>query len=511
MPITSINGEPFELVDKEDYVARQGVWISYADGAVNSNARYSSASVSNNVRIEIPDGCTGIFFPEVVIPSGSTAGWATYSSNSGSSTGAYVRGGQTDVIDVASGDIYFAVSTYEVTDSIPVYFAFGDSGIAVFDVLKSLGSHSERISYIESVISNNSFETIYREEFETTAGIYVNSNGGATGSNANYCAVSGSSDSVYKIAIPSGCTKIVLDNISFNTAGTAGWATYSGVSMPFASTFIRGGQTSEVTNITQEEKYIAVSSFKVNGVLPEYIGFTFVFGESGEYVEDIAKRVSALEGSDFGKSIAFVGDSVTYGYDDDNRGQQLPNPWVAQVAEILGATVANQGVSSASLMEGQTAGGGQTPRAWCVDYTDLSNGYDIVGVMIGINDCYRGYTLGEFSDTTIDTFYGALHVFWKGMIAKYPPENNKRLFMIIYPHYEVMSTWDSYVNAMIEVCNRYSIPILDLRSSMGVSCYADSEYKYWRHSTGGHSPHLTQLGADVVAPVVAAYVKRMFA
>lgn len=74
----------------------------------------------------------------------------------------------------------------------------------------------------------------------------------------------------------------------------------------------------------------------------------------------------------------------------------------------------------------------------------LDEDIDILGIMIGINDAYRHYPLGNFSDRTSDIFYGFLHIMWQRILKRYPPEKGKKVFFIMYPQYDVLPYWYKY-------------------------------------------------------------------
>lgn len=455
--------------------ATLSAYVNYTTGSIGSaNNHYSATN-----RLQIPAGCTKIIFPNIGVASSGVGGWAVYRSNTGTETGDYIRGGQTTYIDVQSGDNFYAVTNWSA--------GVADTNIDVVYVYGTIGESIEDINY--------KADGNYTQTIDLRNGSYWNSTTGVSGANVNYSATAN------RVKIPKYCKRIVFPSVKYAFQGTGGWAVYRANTGTEAGDFIRGGQTSYI-DVQENEKYFVLTTQDKTATTIDVI---FVIGSMGEAVFDSARPLSK-------KMICFVGDSVTFGYDDSTRGQ-LVNPYPKQVSEMLDAFVSNEGVSSASLMQGNMSGGSPTPRAWCVDYANLYDGYDIIGTMIGINDAYRNYTLGEFTDRTTDTFYGALHTYWLGMLNKYAPENGKRLFCMLYPQYESSYAAARYINfrqALIEVANYYSIPILDLSHEMGVSCYADSEYKYWANTTEGHSPHLTQLGADVVAPVVASFINSHF-
>lgn len=199
------------------------------------------------------------------------------------------------------------------------------------------------------------------------------------------------------------------------------------------------------------------------------------------------------------KRLAFCGDSITYGLNQDG-GARL-DAFPDQVGRLLGCQTTNYGVSSASV-------GGDAPRVWSKDYTVVSTEEDIVGVMIGINDFYREYSLGNKDGSS--GFYKDLHTMWKGFIRRFPPSAGKRLFCMIYPYYDVKPNWEKWTAAMQEVAEYYSIPILDFSKELGINPHMDVNFEYWREEgrgTGKHNAHPTQITHDMMAKVVAAYIK----
>lgn len=199
------------------------------------------------------------------------------------------------------------------------------------------------------------------------------------------------------------------------------------------------------------------------------------------------------------KRLAFCGDSITYGLNQDG-GARL-DAFPDQVGRLLGCQTTNYGVSSASV-------GGDAPRVWSKDYTVVSAEEDIIGVMIGINDFYRDYSLGNKDGSS--GFYKNLHTMWKGLINRFPPSAGKRLFCMIYPYYDVKPNWEKWTAAMQEVAEYYSIPILYFSKELGINPHMDVNFEYWREEgsgTGKHNAHPTQLTHDMMTKVVAAYIK----
>lgn len=202
--------------------------------------------------------------------------------------------------------------------------------------------------------------------------------------------------------------------------------------------------------------------------------------------------------------VAFVGDSVTFGYDDDNFGKQLKLSWPEEVSELLGCTVINCGVSSGTLLPIDS----WSPISWTNEIEKIPAQADIVGVMIGINDCFRKYPIGKFDDNDSTSFYGGLHLFIKGLQQRFPASKAKKIILVIYPHYDADENFKKYVEAMYSVAGHYSVPICDLSINLGASPYNDPDYFYWRKYPHNdfHSPHPTQPTSHLIALTVANYL-----
>lgn len=98
---------------------------------------------------------------------------------------------------------------------------------------------------------------------------------------------------------------------------------------------------------------------------------------------------------------------------------------------------------------------------------------DIIGIFGGTNDYGHGDApLGEMSDRTEYTFYGALHTLILKLIGRFP---DKKLFFMTPLHRlgednplgdgnkrVPVASLKTYVNAIREVTEYYSVPVLDL-------------------------------------------------
>ena len=176
-----------------------------------------------------------------------------------------------------------------------------------------------------------------------------------------------------------------------------------------------------------------------------------------------------------GKILNALGDSQT---EVNYHKTKTYHDWLK---ELLGlSAVNNYGIS------GSTIGYNAARHPMVTRYQNMSNDADFVIVMGGINDLNNSVAgsansnvpLGTINDTVYDTFYGALKVLCEGLISKYPTKQ-----IIFVTPTEVSNDWyqtgskkrvpegvtvQQYVNAMIEVCEMYSVPVYDAFGKLSV-------------------------------------------
>ena len=106
---------------------------------------------------------------------------------------------------------------------------------------------------------------------------------------------------------------------------------------------------------------------------------------------------------------------------------------------------------------------------------------DICIVFGGVNDFSRNVPLGELGSTDVHEFYGALDYLIRTITPRSPQA--KLVFMTpcktsgkhekdIPASNEANHlglTQGAYVRAMLEVCDRYSVPVIDLYAQSGIS------------------------------------------
>lgn len=166
------------------------------------------------------------------------------------------------------------------------------------------------------------------------------------------------------------------------------------------------------------------------------------------------------------KTIHFIGDSITYGYDGSGNGM-VDKPIPTIVKEILGCKKCNNyGVNGSTITGNETIG--TSPIN--IRYSNMEEKTEYVVVFAGTNDHGQSMPLGSNTDSTNTTFYGALEVLIQGLISKYPTAR----ISFITPIKKINiganttgKTLEEYANAIKEKCNQYSIPVLDFYHESG--------------------------------------------
>ena len=161
------------------------------------------------------------------------------------------------------------------------------------------------------------------------------------------------------------------------------------------------------------------------------------------------------------KTLVALGDSLIYG---NTSGTEYT--WPSLLAQQEGMRVFNYGVNGNTLayVEGHS-------EPMCRRYGEMEDGADYVVVLGGANDRRLNVPMGEPDSMDDTTFMGALNVLAQGLLEKYPKA--RILFMTNYnrkrkPNELGLRDID-YVDAMLLIAGRYSIPCFDNYRMSGLS------------------------------------------
>ncbi len=169
------------------------------------------------------------------------------------------------------------------------------------------------------------------------------------------------------------------------------------------------------------------------------------------------------------KIITVLGDSITEGV-----GTSAPEHIYQNVlGRMVGAArVDNCGISGTRLAI-QT-GPDQYGAPFSERYLTMPDDADLVLVFGGTNDYGHGNApFGEMSDRTADTFCGACHVLFSGLIKKYPTARIVIMTPLQRTGRENRSANSGkplidYVDTIMRIAEEYSLPVLDLYRTAGI-------------------------------------------
>lgn len=179
-----------------------------------------------------------------------------------------------------------------------------------------------------------------------------------------------------------------------------------------------------------------------------------------------------------GKKVAFLGDSITEGV----GASKQENRFTDVFGRLSGATVYNHGIGGTRIAPQRDNRGERWDLDFILRADEIEKDADAIVIFGGTNDFGHGDApMGEYGDTTPDTFYGALRVLFEKLIARCP----RAQFVVMTPLHrtsedEIINErglprrkLKEYVKAIKEVAEYYSLPVLDLWSSAGLQPRVD--------------------------------------
>ena len=168
-----------------------------------------------------------------------------------------------------------------------------------------------------------------------------------------------------------------------------------------------------------------------------------------------------------GKKINFLGDSITEGVGASENARC----YVERFAAETGAICRNYGISGTRIARRRVPYDNPNfDRDYPSRVPEMDPDADVVVVFGGTNDYGHGDApLGEMSDRTVWTYYGALHVLFTSLIEKYPMSSIVVLTPLHREDEEARTpVLKSFVDATRQVAEYYSLPVLDLWANSGI-------------------------------------------
>ncbi|MBQ9786215.1 MAG: hypothetical protein IJW25_01990, partial [Clostridia bacterium] len=190
-----------------------------------------------------------------------------------------------------------------------------------------------------------------------------------------------------------------------------------------------------------------------------------------------------LEVADFaGKRITILGDSITYGV----GATTTATSYASLVATQLGVNLENLGQSGTTFCEGVVESNGSPTNSRLSSVKSYNGTTDYFIVALGTNDwtrCENGnrINLGYLGSDNVNTIYGAVNVYAKTLVEKFEGTNTKIYFSTPIISNKIVGTYDGNAenkvgyslrdlcNAIIETCEMYDIPVLDMNLASGIT------------------------------------------
>ena len=235
-----------------------------------------------------------------------------------------------------------------------------------------------------------------------------------------------------------------------------------------------------------------------------------------EVMQDIVNNIMICEG-EYGiannmkflnKKILFDGDSITYGITSGSN--RATSPYPSLVGKILNCEIENIAIAGARYCKRDDKDIDISTRAENFDYS----GYDYIILAAGTNDWTDAFEIGELTDDSRTTIYGALNY----VIGRIYEDNQNAVIGIMTPiaRFRQGSTYANCLHdvtnsngktllditdAIINYCNYYSIPVCDLSRN--------SPLNQWNQDNDEITTdrlHLQQKGYEIMANKVAGWI-----
>lgn len=229
-----------------------------------------------------------------------------------------------------------------------------------------------------------------------------------------------------------------------------------------------------------------------NEDLPEYttaLSADTVTGKPETTIREEVPQMDVLKG----KRLGIIGDSYV-----KNHREPVEHTWHYKFAKKHGMAYFNYGRNGNSIAYSSPRWG----EAMYLRYKEMSDSLDYVIVVGGHNDGFKLDSIGG-----IDIFKEKLAIMCEGLIAKYP---TAKIFFFTRWNCKDFKGSDAekVVDAMIEVCGNYNIPIFDCARKGGIYASNDHFRKiYFQQSKNNtDTAHLNEKGHERFLKVAESFL-----
>ena len=192
-----------------------------------------------------------------------------------------------------------------------------------------------------------------------------------------------------------------------------------------------------------------------------------------------------------GKRIGLFGDSYVR-----NHREPVENTWHYKFAQKHGMQYFNYGRNGNCVAMPRARFG----EAMYKRYKEMTDSLDYVVVIAGHNDASLLDSIG------IDNYKEKLGILCEGLIEKYPSAKIFSFTCWTCKHFAGSAT-EKVVDATLEVCGRYSIPVFDAARKGNIFAQSDAFRKIFFQNGGvNDTAHLNAKGHDRFLPCAEAFL-----
>lgn len=207
------------------------------------------------------------------------------------------------------------------------------------------------------------------------------------------------------------------------------------------------------------------------------------------------------------KEVLFIGDSITEGVGASCREKCF----VEVFSKLSGAKVYNYGISGTSVARQIDPVVSNFGDSFPERVDKMNETADYVIVFGGTNDFGHGDApFGTFFDNDDKSFCGALNLLVSKLYSKYP---NARIIFLTPLHRSSENLTineiglpckplKDYVKAEIQLCETYSIPVLDLWGKSNITPFVDASKKTYMPD----GLHPSDLGHERIAKMLYTFI-----
>lgn len=211
---------------------------------------------------------------------------------------------------------------------------------------------------------------------------------------------------------------------------------------------------------------------------------------SFEKEEPVESSIIAISKSPISyKTIVYDGDSICHGVNTNGGYARL-------IAEKVGGMYENQGVGGARLT---TKASGDTHHSVCDNVVNLPTTGDLYCFQGGVNDYWANnvplgtYVKSDFTGAVdTSTVCGALEYIFRYALTNFLGKPicfvvTHKCSGAIYNKNAMGDTFEDYRNAMVSICNKYSIPYYDAFNESGLNGWNTAQKStYFQNADGCH-------------------------